>query len=231
MYNNYLKTYKSIYNEEAVSSNDISSNPYFCLYVGKSKDYKDIVLYDKFGIIKKDSNKSDIKINIDYIYAYGEMETSKHNPFSCWSVIRSVAKNKYGAFLYDTMLSIAGKSGLIPDRGSVSDDASNVWEYYFKKRQSEFNLIKIDNFKNPETPDKRDDAFIHFPNMTYNDRHFIDYVYYYKNYNKHLKFVKILKDNNTKFLKELSDNGYDSTDFKIELFNAGSTFFSNKYNK
>jgi hypothetical protein len=67
MYNNYLKTYKSIYNEEAVSSNDISSNPYFCLYVGKSKDYKDIVLYDKFGIIKKDSNKSDIKINIDYI--------------------------------------------------------------------------------------------------------------------------------------------------------------------
>jgi hypothetical protein len=231
MYDNYIKFYKSIYKEVAVSSNEISSNPNFCLYVGKVKDYKDIILYDKSGILKQNSNSSKIEIDLKYIYTYGEMETSKANPFSCWSVIRSATQNNYGAFLYDTMLSIAGKSGLIPDRGSVSDDASKVWEYYFKRRKDEFNLIKIDNFKNPETPDKKDDFFVHFPDTGYGDRNYIDYIYYYKNYNKHLKFVKILKDNNTNFIKELSNKGYDSTDFKIELFNAGSTFFSIKYNK
>ena len=51
------------------------------------------------------------------------------------------------------------------------------------------------------------------------------------NYNKHLKFVKVLKQNNLNFIKELSDKGFDTLDFKIELFNSGSTFFSNKYNK
>lgn len=231
MYNNYIRTYKCVYSEAAVSPIEISSNPNFCLYIGKEKDYKDIILYDKSGIIKDISTKKDIKIDLKFIYAYGEIETSKYNPYSCWSVIRSATENNYGAFLYDTMLSIAGESGLIADRGSVSEDASKVWEYYFTKRKNEFKLVKIDNFKNPETPDKKDDGFVHYFNTSYDNRHFVDYIYYYKNYNKHLKFVKILKQSNTNFIKELSNKGFDTLDFKIELFNAGATFFSNKYNK
>lgn len=231
MYNNFIKTYKSIYNEAAVSSTEIISNPNFCLYIGKEKSYKDMVLYDKSGIIKNTSTKKDIKINLDFIYAFGEMETSKANPYDCWSVIRSAAVKNYGAFLYDTMLSISGQFGLMPDRGSVSTEAMNVWEYYFTKRQNEFNLVKIDNFKSPETPEKKDDSFVHYPIMKYDNRNFIDYVYYFKNYNKHLKFVKVLKQNNVNFIKELSNKGFDTLDFKIQLFNSGSTFFSNKYNK
>lgn len=225
-----MKIYKSIYKEAAVSPSEIISNSNFCLFVGKEKSYKDMVLYDKSGIIKDISNKKDIKIDLNFIYAFGEMETSKANPYNCWSVIRSAAVKNYGAFLYDTMLSIAGKFGLIPDRGSVSTDAMNVWKYYFTKRQNEFNLIKIDNFKNPETINKEDDGFVHYPIMKYDNRNFVDYIYYFKNYNKHLKFVKILKQNNMNFIKELSNKGFDTLDFKIELFNSGSTFFSDKYN-
>lgn len=225
-----MKIYKSIYKEAAVSPSEIISNPNFCLFIGKEKSYKDMVLYDKSGIIKDISSKKNIKIDLNFIYAFGEMETSKANPYNCWSVIRSAAVKNYGAFLYDTMLSIAGEFGLMPDRGSVSKDAMNVWEYYFTKRQNEFKLIKIDNFKDPETIDKKDDSFVHYPIMKYDNRNFVDYIYYFKNYNKHLKFVKILKQNNMSFIKELSSKGFNTLDFKLELLNNGATFFSDKYN-
>lgn len=225
----YLKLYKSVYKEEAVPVSQISSDLRFCLHIGKGKDYKDIILYDKTKVINDINNTKNL-INIDSIYCFGEIETSKANPYSCWSVIRSAAIKNYGAFLYDTMLSISGESGLIPDRGSVSKSARNVWEFYFYKRTSEFNLIKIDNFSKPETIDKKDDAFVHYPNTGYDNRDILDYIYYYKNYKKHLKLIKSLKDNHSVFLKQLSSKGVSPSDFKISLFNTGADFFSKYYN-
>jgi len=225
----YLKLYKSVYKEEAISTSQITSDSRFCLYIGKEKDYKDVILYDKTKVINDINNVKNL-VNIDSIYCFGEMETSKANPYNCWSVIRSAAINKFGPFLYDTMLSIAGKNGLIPDRGSVSKSARNIWEFYFYKRSSEFNLIKIDNFKKPETIDKKDDGFVHYPNKEYDNRDIIDYIYYYKDYNKHLKFMKVLKNNHSIFLKQLSSQGVSPLDFKISLFNVGADFFSKYYN-
>lgn len=228
----YLKYYKSIYKEDAISVSQISSNENFCLMLNNSKDYKDLVFYDKSKILENTLKKNAIDIPITSIYSFGEMESSKYNPYDCWSVIRSAAVKGYGAFLYDTLLSLAGKQGLMPDRGSVSDDARNVWEFYFYRRKNEFTkIIKIDNYLKPETIDKQDDGNVHYKYGGYDNRDVIDHIYYFKNYNAHLKNVKKLKDNNTKFLKELSDLGYDPSDFKIELYNKGSEFFSKMYRK
>lgn len=219
-----MERYKSIYSEEAISGSAIAMDDKFCLLVKKS-DSTEIVLYDKTLI----NNPSEMySSNEPAIYCFGEMETSSANPYECWSVVMSAALNKFGPFLYDTMLSIAGEKGLIPDRGSVSDQARNIWEYYFTRRQNQFRLVKIDNFKNPETKDQSDDGWVHNVSKRYADRDLIDYIYYYKNYKPHLKIIKKLKDNHINFIKE---SGFDKIYLEVSLIRASSQFFSTHYNE
>lgn len=221
-----MKRYKSIYFEDAISGSEIVSNDKFCLLI-KTSDTKEIVLYDKTRIIRDPEGIVNM-CNDRAIYCYGEMETSPANPHECWSVVMSAAVNKFGPFLYDTMLSIAGEQGLIPDRGSVSEEARKIWEYYFTRRKDQFKLVKIDDYQNPETEDKNDDGWVHHIFKRYANRDLIDHIYYYNNYKSHLKIVKKLKENHTSFI---SQSKLNKKNFEISVVRAGNIFFSNNYNK
>lgn len=68
--------------------------------------------------------------------AYGTMQWS--NSPKCGKdtmEVKSVASERgWGPLLYDIVMSIINPLWLIADRGSVSDAAYNVWEYYFYRR-------------------------------------------------------------------------------------------------
>ena len=66
----------------------------------------------------------------------GEIDLKPGNKkcLGAYIIAYSEAKSGFGPLLYDIALEHAGKLGVTPDRESVSEDASNVWEYYYTKR-------------------------------------------------------------------------------------------------
>ena len=67
----------------------------------------------------------------------------------------SSAKGGYGPLLYDIAIEATG--GLTPDRGSVSDAARSVWEFYDNER-SDVIKIQLDNPYNALTPSEEDNC-------------------------------------------------------------------------
>ncbi len=74
-------------------------------------------------------------------------------------VVNSVAKKGSGPFLYDMIMSDSN-GGIMPDRGSVSNSAKNVWNVYYNKR-SDVKKKPLDDKKNPKTEPKEDDCAVH----------------------------------------------------------------------
>jgi hypothetical protein len=58
-------------------------------------------------------------------------------------LLNSAAIKGYGPMMYDITLAYAGKTGIIPDRQSVSPAARNIWKYYATKRQKEIKIFPI----------------------------------------------------------------------------------------
>lgn len=221
-----MRRYVSIFNEKAISASEVKANKNLCLDIYKDSVSVIIILYDKSKIGFKND---EIKFADDCIYIYGEMKRDRKTPFKCWQTSRTAASAGYGAFLYDTMLSMAGDDGLIPDRVSVSKAAKKVWEYYFTVRKNEFDLFKLDDQSKPATPDKKDDTRIHYPNSPYNRRHYIDYRYIWKNFQAHLSSIKPLLDNHKKFISKVEAKGIDLERFLKDLYDEGDGFFNVKY--
>lgn len=57
-----------------------------------------------------------------------------------WIVTNSASRKGYGPLMYDIALSHISPNYLAADRSSVSDDASKVWNYYYRARKSEFKI-------------------------------------------------------------------------------------------
>lgn len=60
-----------------------------------------------------------------------------------------------GPLAYD--LAIEASGGLMSDRGSVSDEAQAVWNYYMNKR-SDVEAVQLDNEDNALTPEDEDNC-------------------------------------------------------------------------
>lgn len=203
----YLLEYKSIYKEKAISVNDIIKNKNLCLLIYSKNIIKRVYLYDKNIIINKDENE----IDINGIYAYGRIEIESDTPYKAYNTSYTAAVKGYGAFLYDTLLSLAGEKGLCPDRNVVSEDAESVWEYYFTKRRNEINVKPIDDIDDPITISKKDDGYVHHPDplaIDFDNRHFIDYVYYFKNSEQHLSEIKVLQKRSKEFTNSLTYDNF-----------------------
>lgn len=56
------------------------------------------------------------------------------NPANTYTVKASAAEQGWGPLLYDIVMSIIRPKWLIADRGSISDAALSVWEFYLKNR-------------------------------------------------------------------------------------------------
>jgi len=177
--------YPKLFKEKAKSVNDIL-NEGLCLYVKQEPDEVLLFLYDPKKLTNENFKKyKDIN---DFVFnsIVGCSKMDKHSfyPYKCWAVSYMAAHKGYGILLYDVLLSIAGKKGLMPDRSSVSNAAKKVWEYYFTNRKSEIETKPIDDEDDPLTKPKTDDGFVYEP-FKHNDkdifkRSFIDRVYYLK---------------------------------------------------
>ena len=69
-----------------------------------------------------------------------------------WSEVRGL-----GPFVYDIALELAGSSGLMSDRRSVSEGARKVWEYYLERRPDVVSVF-LDNIRSPSNADPDDDC-------------------------------------------------------------------------
>ena len=90
----------------------------------------------------------------------GRSPHSAQNPGSClgaWQVISSQVSDGWGPLLYDVAMEVVGDAGIMADRGSLSDDAYNVWKYYMNSRPDVVK-IQLDTLDNELTPDDADNC-------------------------------------------------------------------------
>jgi hypothetical protein len=69
---------------------------------------------------------------------FGEIQIARSEEDGCigaWEVIMASAHKGYGPFLYDVAMELVGNSGLMSDRQTTSNDARNVWRYYYNNRK------------------------------------------------------------------------------------------------
>lgn len=78
---------------------------------------------------------------------------------NAWVVGGSDADDGWGPLLYDVAIEWATQNGggLISDRGSVSDDAQGVWNYYMRNR-SDVTAHQLDDLDNSLTPEEEDNC-------------------------------------------------------------------------
>ena len=74
---------------------------------------------------------------------YGMMRLDKKTEYNTWIVQSSAAEKGYGPLMYDIAFSFAGKSGLAPDRQSITPKAINIWNYIFTNRRDEFDFFPL----------------------------------------------------------------------------------------
>ncbi len=74
-----------------------------------------------------------------------------------WQVLGAGATAGWGPLLYDVAMETVGDAGLMADRGSLSDDAYNVWKYYLDSRPD---VVKkqLDDEDNTLTPEEEDNC-------------------------------------------------------------------------
>lgn len=85
---------------------------------------------------------------------WGHMEIGKvpkdryGNCLDSWMVRNSKAKKGFGPMLYDLAVEYATDkgSGLISDRGTVSNKARGVWEFYLENRD-DVEIVQLDDLK------------------------------------------------------------------------------------
>ena len=71
-------------------------------------------------------------------------------------VIGSGATHGWGPMLYDVAMEVAGDSGMMADRQSLSKDAFNVWQVYMSR--GDVQKKQLDDERNTLTPDEEDNC-------------------------------------------------------------------------
>lgn len=131
-------------NEAAISADQAASEN-LAVYVFKMTNDGFIFIYDPSTLLQHAQNQLSRKtpnlkklLNKKLIQAASKGEISFQKSPDCdndtYQVITSFAINKYGPLLYDIVLSYIYPNYVISDRGSVSDAAQSVWQYYLKNR-------------------------------------------------------------------------------------------------
>jgi hypothetical protein len=69
---------------------------------------------------------------------------------------RVSVKGGYGRLLYYIAMHFAGESGITPDRAMSSSDDVGAWNNLYN--DSSVKKVALDDYKNPQTPPKRDDC-------------------------------------------------------------------------
>ena len=114
------------------------------LYVDGDGQYKVIILYSPEEYKNYDSFVEEV--------IFGRLTITYNESAQAWEVSTSVAQENYGPTLYDIAMSMIYPMPLISDRVDVTPDARNVWDFYFRNRKKEFDIIPIKNKKDMFLP-------------------------------------------------------------------------------
>lgn len=115
-----IKTFGGFLDERAISADDVISMKEMGL-----------VRYDNpTGIKETALVLCDFKD--DKILGFSEIGRFPDEPIE---MTRSAAEKGYGPMMYDFILMAMYPGGILPDRDSISDQALNIWKYYFKNRE------------------------------------------------------------------------------------------------
>lgn len=110
------------------------------LYIDGDSQYKVIILYSPEEYKIYDSFTEET--------IFGRITITYNQSAQTWEVSTSVAQKNYGPTLYDIAMSIVYPMPLMSDRISVSPDAKDVWDFYFKNRKKEFDINPIKDKNN-----------------------------------------------------------------------------------
>lgn len=206
-----LKTYLKFLKEEAVSIQRAHSEG-LALFISKGDVQHTYVLYDPKKLLAMKNGDTDLG-STDCIIAM--MITQKQeNAWQASAVDNSAARKGYGPFMYDIVMKM--ENGLVPDRVSVSDAASNVWSYY-KKNRSDIEAKPLDDEERPKTKPAIDDARV------YEDgpENPLNYAYF----NKGSDNVGKLLSQHKKTLASAKGLDFEESD----LLDYAAEFFGEKY--
>ena len=136
----------------------------------KFKKVNDRSLYDEEVLYKEliDTIRHDAK-NVIVAYVETSNIIGKGATYHSKMIGFSAAEKGWGPLLYD--IAMTNEILLTPDRKTVSDSAKNIWKYYYNNRP-DIKKLKIDDFRNPKTPDPNDDGFVYDEEFDY-----LNYVY------------------------------------------------------
>ena len=147
-----------------------AQNESIACFVSINKNFPKIVLYDTtkvksfVDVVKFDNS---IIGMIELASCHGDVPS-----YGAYEVKYAAANQGYGPLLYDIAMSEYG--AIISDRdGEVSNFARKIWKYYFTSRPDVLKL-HLDDYENPQTPDRDDDGQIYDPATSEN---YLNYAY------------------------------------------------------
>ena len=134
------------------------------------------MVHDGFDGVLADISGQMIEHAASFVLGTIDIEKAWEGPSNGASMVHAPAASKgYGPLMYDIAMADTGE--LMPDREpGVSKSAQQVWKYY-KNNRSDVIATPLDNRRNPQTPQKTDDAVVHKPGKE-NFGNFLDSSYH-----------------------------------------------------
>lgn len=223
---------------EAASSLQDATNRKLALAISSRGENKSYIVYDvqRFAsaIVEHHSKKKSKNPREEMLRqkrAFNDMKESivgfimtRKTPGRQWDAaeVRAVAAEKgWGPLMYD--IAMANEGGLLPDRGSVTPSAKNVWKHYYNNRP-DVRAMPLDNERYPETPEKGDDTRDLHGNK-YNSDNPLDYAYIASNFPN----TAALSSNHNAGLDLAKASGVDASTYEDELLELANEFFGSRY--
>jgi hypothetical protein len=118
-----------------------------------SDDLIDAILYSTYSVMRLRP------FNSSLTRSYSNTDRNKVGPCNnAWEVTRLASKERgYGWRINQLVMSVA-TNGTFPDRNSISTDAQHM--YTSSATRKSYNVSKLDNIENPQTPDPSDDCVL-----------------------------------------------------------------------
>jgi hypothetical protein len=215
--NGKMKTLRETFFKEKAKSPKDARSYGKALYIRKNPDRINIVLYDVYQLFLEIQKRPEMVRegsfhNSDFIIGIINLNKEKRNYYS---IQTSAAEKKWGPLMYDIAFSYT--KGYIGSDSTVSDSAKGVWDFFFNKRQNEFDRKyrgKGDGINNwdEDYEDLKDNP--------------LAYVYKIKN----PKNIKTLLDRHQKFMKEIKKEfGIPRKTAEYALYAIGGDYFDKKY--
>lgn len=152
---------------KAIKTLDDLNNQNYGLFTVIKGDFFYIVCYDYNLLIDYYKSEKDFNSPILFfgkILNRGSDLLNRQSPHGAAIVGLTAASQRVSGSntLYPILTYFNNNKKIIPDRGSVSDDAEWVWRSFFNGKKALKKTIPIDDYRDPITPTKEDDGKLYY---------------------------------------------------------------------